>query len=65
MLEDGHNNNTQNITIATTEDNITILSKQHVQGERVPGGMGIQYSRINIKGDMIKYMNNSDSFILN
>ena len=35
------------------------------RGERVPLAVGIQYSRINIKGDMSKYMNNSDSFILN
>ena len=43
------------------------LTKIYVtsQGERVPRGMGIQYSRTNILGDMSKYMNNSDSFILN
>ena len=35
------------------------------QGERVPRGMGIQYSRTNILGDMSKYMKISDSFILN
>ena len=35
------------------------------RGEMVPLGVEIQYSRINIKGDISKYMNNSDSFILN
>ena len=33
------------------------------QGERVPRGMGIQYSRTNILGDMSKYINNSDNFM--
>ena len=35
------------------------------QGERVPRGMGIQYSKTNILGDTSKYMNNRNSFILN
>ena len=33
------------------------------RGETVPRGMGIQYPRANILGDMSNYMNNSDSFI--